>query len=171
MAFDAKKHSNVWIKQTLEIIYVYTNDMICDINLLWYIFIITKLSLKLNIFRSINCFSLFDVCVRLGWIVLPPSVFWVPHWLAFWLDDRLGATTSVLRERVIETDANEERRKAAEVLVRKVPDDQQVYTVQHSPTPEVVLNMGRNLLCFLITFYLQTLFNYLFLLMVKGTET
>ncbi|XP_035691368.1 GTP-binding protein 2-like [Branchiostoma floridae] len=37
--------------------------------------------------------------------------------------EKLGATTSILRERDIEGD--EEIRKAAEVLVRKVPDDQQ----------------------------------------------
>uniref|UniRef100_A0A4D5RA46 GTP-binding protein 2 n=1 Tax=Scolopendra viridis TaxID=118503 RepID=A0A4D5RA46_SCOVI len=36
---------------------------------------------------------------------------------------KLGATTSILRERLIETDG-EHLRKAAEVLVRKVPDDQ-----------------------------------------------
>ncbi|CAH1791267.1 unnamed protein product [Owenia fusiformis] len=38
---------------------------------------------------------------------------------------RLGATTSMLRERVVETAHAESRKRAAEILVRKVPDDQQ----------------------------------------------
>lgn len=38
--------------------------------------------------------------------------------------DRLGASLTIIRERLIETDMSETR-KSAEVLVRKVPDDQQ----------------------------------------------
>ncbi|XP_023227812.1 GTP-binding protein 2-like [Centruroides sculpturatus] len=39
--------------------------------------------------------------------------------------EKLGATLTVLRERTVSVNLNEEPRKAAEVLVRKVPDDQQ----------------------------------------------
>jgi hypothetical protein len=39
---------------------------------------------------------------------------------------RLGATTSILRERTIETEDKENPRHALEILVRKVPEDQQV---------------------------------------------
>ena len=42
---------------------------------------------------------------------------------------RLGASLEILREKVIEDnsgDSAEPRRRAMEVLVRKVPDDQQV---------------------------------------------
>lgn len=35
---------------------------------------------------------------------------------------RLGATITILRERAVDTDS----RKALQILVRKVPDDQQV---------------------------------------------
>lgn len=39
--------------------------------------------------------------------------------------EKLGATLTVLRERTVSVNLNEESRTAAEVLVRKVPDDQQ----------------------------------------------
>lgn len=44
-----------------------------------------------------------------------------------WCSLRVGADITVLREREVDYDS-EEPRKIAEVLVRKVPDDQQVST-------------------------------------------
>lgn len=44
-----------------------------------------------------------------------------------WWSPRVGADITVLREREVDYDS-EEPRKIAEVLVRKVPDDQQVST-------------------------------------------
>lgn len=42
---------------------------------------------------------------------------------------RLGATLTVLRDRRVEGNDGEEERRALEILVRKVPDDQQVSEV------------------------------------------
>ena len=39
---------------------------------------------------------------------------------------RLGATLTTLRERVVEGEAGEEDKRALEILVRKIPEDQQV---------------------------------------------
>ncbi|XP_070571097.1 GTP-binding protein 2-like isoform X2 [Ptychodera flava] len=39
--------------------------------------------------------------------------------------EKLGASTTILRERIVESMGTEQQRRACEVLVRKVPDDQQ----------------------------------------------
>lgn len=54
---------------------------------------------------------------------------------------RLGASLSVLRERTVEGDGEDcIRRRALEILVRKVPDDQEVsfqIKLLHSPFEDV----------------------------------
>lgn len=39
---------------------------------------------------------------------------------------RLGATTTILRERLVEAEGAECQRKALEILIRKVPENQEV---------------------------------------------
>ena len=41
---------------------------------------------------------------------------------------RLGATLTTLRDRTVEGEGGEEDKRALEILVRKIPEDQQVYT-------------------------------------------
>lgn len=63
---------------------------------------------------------------------------------------RLGATVSILRQRVVCEGGEGERRSVMEALVRKVPDDQQVRVAslnQHVQLPELLGDKSSVLFC------------------------
>lgn len=65
--------------------------------------------------------------VGLSPLELRASVHTLEH-----MADRLGATLTILRERCVEGDDGEENRRALEILVRRVPDDQKFIDMRMS---------------------------------------
>ena len=69
----------------------------------------------------VKCNYTSVISFLIDWLYYTPIMFYMRM-----LYYRLGATLTILRERCVEGDDGEENRRALEILVRRVPDDQKV---------------------------------------------